>query len=450
MRFLEKIKISVTKWRKNVPNILRHQNKKDYINDRNDEESEYYKNAIWYKLENKKYTATSELGGTLEITSIDITDDTITFNYNTKGLIGEDALILMRKNNGEFNYFYPEKTEIKGLNSTENKLIFNRKSNYASGSFDNAISQEDVQYLLNDISKDEFTMLFGKKNGTTFIGNGLVFDVPEKITDKITINNIEIKDLENTTQNGSNTGYTNNNDYDSGLFEAVETENTVDDEEAFDETENEFTLEQYNDLFDSAKINIENIKTYGSQMDKNTASISGIKIGSTIDEVHNIMKEKAQETYGEKNSLVEYYSDDINVVYQMKNNNYYVTSISTRGRLKTNKQIKIGDNLRKVVESYTKNNKLSKINKNTYNDGLVLYGNDDAVNLKDLDGYVINGSSGKKAYYLLNCYNPGSIEQDYNVSSLLYFDDNVCMEYSIEDGNVANIDLSLREDTSEY
>ena len=316
MRFLFFLKISVTKWRKNVPNILHHQNKKDYINDRNDEESEYYKNAIWYKLENKKYTATSELGWTLEITSIDITDDTITFNYNTKGLIGEDALILMRKNNGEFNYFYPEKTEIK--------------------------------------------------------------------------------DLENTTQNGSNTGYTNNNDYDSGLFEAVETENTVDDEEAFDETENEFTLEQYNDLFDSAKINIENIKTYGSQMDKNTASISGIKIGSTIDEVHNIMKEKAQETYGEKNSLVEYYSDDINVVYQMKNNNYYVTSISTRGRLKTNKQIKIGDNLRKVVESYTKNNKLSKINKNTYNDGLVLYGNDDAVNLKDLDGYVINGSSGKK------------------------------------------------------
>ena len=221
MRFLFFLKISVTKQRKNVPNILRHQNKKDYINDRNDEESEYYKNAIWYKLENKKYTATSELGGTLEITSIDITDDTITFNYNTKGLIGEDALILMRKNNGEFNYFYPEKTEIKGLNSTENKMIFNRKSNYASGSFDNSISQEDVQYLLNDISKDESTMLFGKKNGTTFIGNGLVFDVPEKITDKITINNIEIKDLENTTQNGSNTGYTNNNDYDSGYLKLL-------------------------------------------------------------------------------------------------------------------------------------------------------------------------------------------------------------------------------------
>ena len=424
--------------------------KKDYINDRNDEETEYYKNATWYKLENKKYTATSELGGTLEITSIDITDDTITFNYNTKGLIGEDALILMRKNNGEFNYFYPEKTEIKGLNSNENKLTFSRTANYSAGTFGYGIKQKDIPTILNDISKDEFTMLFGKKNGTQFIGNGLIFDIPNKITDKITISNIEIKDLENTTPDYLNTGYNNTNDYDNSLFEAVETENTVYDETDSVEAKTELTLEQYNDLFNDAKTNIESTKTYGSQMDKNTASISGIKIGSTIDEVHNIMKEKTQETYAEKDFLVEYYSDDINVVYQIKNNHYYVTSISTRGRLETNTQIKIGDDFKKVIESYTKNNNLLQINKNAYNDGWVLYGNDDAVNLKNSEGYITNSTGGKNAYYLLNCYNPGGINQYYGVSSLVYFDDDVYMEYSIEDGKVYNIILALHEDTSEY
>lgn len=433
-----------------VKNIKLLPIKKDYINDRNDEESEYYKNAIWYKLENKKYTATSELGGTLEITSIDITDDTITFNYNTKGLIGEDVLVLMRKNNGEFNYFYPEKTEIKGLNSTENKLTFSRTDNYSAGTFGYGIKQKDIPTILNDISKDEFTMLFGKKNGTQFIGNGLIFDIPNKITDKITISNIEIKDLENTTPDYLNTGYNNTNDYDNGLFEAVETENTVYDETDSVEAKTELTLEQYNDLFNDAKTNIESTKTYGSQMDKNTASISGIKIGSTIDEVHNIMKEKTQETYAEKDFLVEYYSDDINVIYQIKNNNYYVTSISIRGRLETNTQIKIGDDFKKVIESYTKNNNLLQINKNPYNDGWLLYGNDDAVNLKNSEGYITNSAGGKNAYYLLNCFNPGGINQYYGVSSLVYFDDDVYMEYSIEDGKVYNIILALHEDTSEY
>lgn len=293
-------------------------------------------------------------------------------------------------------------------------------------------------------------MLFGKKNGTQFIGNGLIFDIPNKITDKITISNIEIKDLENTTPDYLNTGYNNTNDYDNGLFEAVETENTVYDETDSVEAKTELTLEQYNDLFNDAKTNIESTKTYGSQMDKNTASISGIKIGSTIDEVHNIMKEKTQETYAEKDFFVEYYSDDINVIYQIKNNNYYVTSISIRGRLETNTQIKIGDDFKKVIESYTKNNNLLQINKNPYNDGWLLYGNDDAVNLKNSEGYITNSAGGKNAYYLLNSFNPGGINQYYGVSSLVYFDDDVYMEYSIEDGKVYNIILALHEDTSEY
>ena len=164
--------------------------KKEFLNDRNGEEEDHYNNVKWYKLENKKFVATSELGGTLEITSIDITDDKIIFNYNTKGLIGEDNLILMRSNIGEYNLFYPEKIEEKGLSSNENKMIFARTNNTAACNMSFNIPMEEKGDLLNDISKDEFTMLFGKENGTQIIGDGLIIDVPNKITDKVSIWNL--------------------------------------------------------------------------------------------------------------------------------------------------------------------------------------------------------------------------------------------------------------------
>ena len=164
--------------------------KKEFLNDRNGEEEDHYNNVKWYKLENKKFVATSELGGTLEITSIDITDDKIIFNYNTKGLIGEDNLILMRSNIGEYNLFYPEKIEEKGLSSNENKMIFARTNNTAACNMSFNIPMEEKGDLLNDISKDEFTMLFGKENGTQIIGDGLIIDVPNKITDMVSIWNL--------------------------------------------------------------------------------------------------------------------------------------------------------------------------------------------------------------------------------------------------------------------
>ena len=190
------IKIGSNKENEDVQKIKLLPVQKTFIDDRSNEEMEYYNNAKWYKLENKSYKATSELGGTLEISSIDITDEEITFNYNIQGLIGEEALILMRQNNGEFNYFYPEKTETKGLSSTENKMTFFRKNNNAIGTTSEKIDISDTSNILDDISKDEFTMLFGKKNGTSFIGDGIELDIPDKITNKISVKNIQIVDVD--------------------------------------------------------------------------------------------------------------------------------------------------------------------------------------------------------------------------------------------------------------
>ena len=423
---------------------------KSFINDRNDEELKYYNEAKWYKLENKSYTATSELGGTLTISSIDITDEEITFYYNTKGLIGEEALILMRQNNGEFNYFYPEKTETKGLSSNENKMVFYRKNNNSASSTSNNISISDISNMLDDISKDEFTMLFGKKNGTSFTGDGISLDIPDKITNKIIVKNIQIIDVDpdNTNDDSIIKELDGNEDDDNVIFDEINDNDSL--HEDINET-SKITLEEYSNLLEKTKQNIQNINSKGEKLDKNTAALSGIKIGSIVDDVHKILKEKPENSEFDGDGYgAEQYSDDIAITYEFKNNKYCVKSISGAGRLKTNTNIKVGDSVKKVIENNAKDEKLLNINENLYDNGWVLYGGTDAAYIVDIEGYVKNSDEGKKAYCLVNNYNKDYSKEDYKRIEILYFDGDVCMSYSVTNGIVDSIELSVRDDMENY
>ncbi len=443
------IKIGSNQEEQEVKNVKLLPVKKNYINDRTDEELQYYNEAKWYKLENKKYTATSELGGTLEISGIDITENEITFNYDTKGLIGEDALILMRQNNGEFNYFYPEKEEVKGISSNVNKMTFYRKNNNSASSISYNIKTEDVPNLLDDISKDEFTMLFGKKNGTEFIGDGIGVNIPDKITDENTIKNLYVTDI----QSDENYDDIVDNLKNENNTIADQTNNNVTDDNSITEdinNQSKLSLEEYSKLLEKTKAKIQGINSKGEKMDKNTASLSGIKIGSTLEEVHNLLKEKPKNSsfddYG-----VEHYSDDIVITYELKNNKYFVKSISSTGRLKTNTNIQVGDSVQKVIENNAKDSNILDINKDsTYHKGWVLYGGDKATIIEDVEGYVTNSNEEKKAYCLVNNYYDGCSRDDYKRIEILYFDDDVCMSYSVVNGAVESIDLSVRDDMENY
>lgn len=410
--------------------------KKSFINDRTDEELKCYNEAKWYKLKNKSYTATSELGGTLEISSIDITDEEIIFNYNTQGLIGEEALILMRQNNGEFNYFYPEKTETKGLSSTENKMIFYRKNNMSASSTSYNISLSDTSDMLDDISKDEFTMLFGKKNGTSFIGDGIIFDIPDKITNKIIVKNIQIIDVD--SDNNTIKELDGNEVDDNNMFDKIDDDNSL-----FENIngKSKITLEEYSTLLKKTKRDIQNINSKGEKFDKNTAALSGIRIGSTVDDVHKLLKEKPEYSEFDDDGCEEY-SDGITIVYELKNNKYCVKYIFNNGRLKTNTNIQVGDSVQKVIENNAKDNKLININENLYNKGWVLYGGTNAAYIGSDEGDVKNSSRGKKAYYLVSNYSDDSWREDYESIEIIYFDDDVCMRYSITNGIVDKIELS--------
>lgn len=161
------------------------------FNDRNNEEAEEYKKVKWYPLvegENK-YSATSSLGGTLEIENIKIDENYITFYYNKKGLIGNDSLIILRKNNGQMNYIYPTKIEEKGINSTENKAIFSRSLDGVAGL--NTISLQDLDKNLENI---EFALLYGSRS--KIIAEEFTIQIPEQDNQTAKIDNIEIVDID--------------------------------------------------------------------------------------------------------------------------------------------------------------------------------------------------------------------------------------------------------------
>lgn len=159
--------------------------------DRNNEEAEEYKKVKWYPLvegENK-YSATSSLGGTLEIENIKIDENYITFYYNKKGLIGNDSLIILRKNNGQMNYIYPTEIEEKGINSTENKAIFSRSLDGVAGL--NTISLQDLDKNLENI---EFALLYGSRS--KIIAEEFIIQIPEQDNQTAKIDNIEIVDID--------------------------------------------------------------------------------------------------------------------------------------------------------------------------------------------------------------------------------------------------------------
>ena len=151
------------------------------------QEEEMYDKATWYpiKSDNKTYTATSGLGGDFIIQKIDINDENITFYYDENGCIGDEWKILMRQKIDDMNYVFPVEEQIKGVNSNENKIVFSRNPNLATGLNLDKVSFDNIDNL-------EFTLLFGCT--TENIGNSAELQVPTQDEQTAKINHLEIID----------------------------------------------------------------------------------------------------------------------------------------------------------------------------------------------------------------------------------------------------------------
>lgn len=149
------------------------------------EEQENYKKAIWYSVVegDKKYTAKSNLGGTLEINKIEINDEDIIFHYNKIGNVENNvSYVLLRQNNGKMNYVYPIKQDIQN----SGKVIFPKDLGGVAGLNVNTINIDNLMTNL------EFTLLFG--NITEYEGNVFESNIPEQKNQKIEITKINQED----------------------------------------------------------------------------------------------------------------------------------------------------------------------------------------------------------------------------------------------------------------
>lgn len=175
---VQKVKITPTKTR--------------LYNDRTNEEAECYKKAIWYPIVDgdKKYTAKSGLGGTLEIENITIDDKNIIFNYNITGNIGKESLLIIRRNNGKMNYIYPSKEEKKGINGDENRIIYYRQEEFGRCGLDVSLSKLNI---IDDVSQFEFTLLYGST--TELVGETVELEVPAQSQEVSEISNIKIVNM---------------------------------------------------------------------------------------------------------------------------------------------------------------------------------------------------------------------------------------------------------------
>ena len=146
-----------------------------------------YNKATWYpvKVGDSKYSAKSGLGGTFTVEKIDANDENIVFSYNENGSLGDEWKIIIREKIDDMNYINAIKEEIKGVNSKENKIIFSRNLDRATGLNLNKMSLDNLDNL-------EFTLLFGCV--TEKVGEPVNLKIPTEDSQTAKINNLEIID----------------------------------------------------------------------------------------------------------------------------------------------------------------------------------------------------------------------------------------------------------------
>lgn len=160
-------------------------------NERTNEEGDYYDNMKWHKLQDGNYSETSTLGGKLDITRIETSEDKIKFYYDLSGCItGYEENVVLRINDERlgFNVIYPTNTYTKKINAEENYSEFDRNIENVGIYSYNFETEED--YKLRDLSKIEFALLAEPK--INLLGEGIKLAVPNQKERYLTINKVEV------------------------------------------------------------------------------------------------------------------------------------------------------------------------------------------------------------------------------------------------------------------
>ncbi len=290
-------------------------------NERTEEINEHYDNLKWYKLQDGNYSKTSTLGGKIEITKIETSEDKIKFYYNLSGCItGYEEKVILRINDEKlgFNVINPSMEYTKKISSEENYSEFDRNTENTGIYSYNFKKEED--YKLKDLSKIEFALLVEPE--IYLMGEGINLSVPKEEESYFTINKVEIEELKNINQNN------------------IEQSNI----EIFNEKDNE---------------------------------LAGIKLGMTEKQVKNILGEPKEYNYLEdmtyaKKLTLDY--ENILIILVKENGEYLVTRIELmEGNEEGPRKIKIGDTKESVINKFYYDKDIQN------NDETILYSNGERI-----------------------------------------------------------------------
>lgn len=301
--------------------------------ERSEDYYDYYNNLKWNKLESGEYKQKSTLGGEISITKMEADIEKIKFSYDLKGIItGQEEKVLLRINdeNLGFNIICPTNTYTKNINSEENSLEFYRNTVNLE-IYDDNFKEED--YKLKDISKIEFALL--AEPTIKLIDAEINLAVPKEKESYLTINKIDVKNIEKDTTNIKKQNVIND------IVDLKDTNTT-------NEIENNAIIEN----------NIEDIYK-PEKFGKKDNRIGDIVIGMTETEVKELLGEPI-ERYNSNDGYVEntdnfmyVYEENLNIAFKPENGINIVYLINTyRTQDEGPRGIKVGDTKDDIIKSF--------------------------------------------------------------------------------------------------
>ena len=314
-------------------------------NERAEDIDEYYNNLKWYKLQEGEYSQISTLGGKIDITKIETTENKIKFYYKTSGKItGYEQIVLLRINDKNLGFNIIEGTNgyAENINAEENYIEFDRNIQN-TGMYSNNFKNDD-DYKLSDLSKIEFTLLIEPK--IKFLNDGTKIEVPNKNEKYLIINKVEVKNI-NTKTN---------------LQTVNNTINTIADLETVNNIKNNISDSSSADIFN-----------------KSDNELAGIKLGMTENQVKKILGEPQNCSYSENNigtKMSTFAYENMTIMLEQKNSqNYIVTGIYSNEKNKVGPRgIKLGDSMEDVISKFYSDKNVE------YNeDYTVLYSNGERI-----------------------------------------------------------------------
>lgn len=301
--------------------------------ERSEDYDDYYNNLKWHKLESGEYKQKSTLGGEINITKMEADSEKIKFSYDLKGLItGQEENVLLRINdeNLGFNIICPTNTYTKNINSEENSLEFYRNTVNLE-IYDDNFKEED--YKLKDISKIEFALLV--EPTIKLIDTEINLAVSKEKESYLTINKIDVKNIEKDTTNIKKQNVINN------IVDLKDINTT-------NEIENNAIIEN----------NIEDIYK-PERFGKKDNRIGDIVIGMTETEVKELLGEPI-DRYNSNDGYIEntdnfmyVYEGNLNIAFKPENGRNIVYLINTyRTQDEGPRGIKVGDTKDDIIKSF--------------------------------------------------------------------------------------------------